>query len=126
MTRDRKPPAGERRKLRNYKGELAPSVSIKAGESIEGVFQGEKTIELTDQETGADKDVRVFMFRDFDGKPFVILGRTMLDQVFDDVYKAERGVDNAIGLNMKISRGEDEKLTGKRTMGTYSIEVWED
>lgn len=114
------------RKQRNYKPESGRSVTIEVGESIEGVFQGEKTITITDQNTKEKKDVRVFQFRDADGLKFVILGRSMLDQAFDDMYEAEGGEEKAIGLNMRISRPEDKKLPGKRTMGIYALDVWEE
>lgn len=114
------------RKTRSYKPEGGKSVTIEAGDSIEGVFQGEKEIQITDQNTKAKKDVRVFQFRSPDGERFVILGRSMLDQAFDDLYEAEGGEEKAIGLNMRITRGEDKKLPGKRTMGMYEINVWEE
>jgi hypothetical protein len=50
----------------------------------------------------------------------------MLDQAFEDMYDAEGGYDKCVGLNIKISRGEDEELPGKRTMGTYELSVWEE
>ena len=128
MTRsnkDKNPPA-DGRKTRNYKPESGRSVTIEVGDSIEGVFQGEKTITITDQNTKEKKDIRMFQFRDADGLRFVILGRSMLDQAFDDLYEAEGGEEKAIGLNMRISRPEDRKLPGKRTMGIYSIDVWEE
>lgn len=50
----------------------------------------------------------------------------MLDQAFDDMYEAENGEANVVGLNMLIRRGPDKKLSNRRTMGTYEIEVWEE
>ena len=126
MTRPKanNPPAD--RKSRNYSPDPGKSVTIEVNDSIEGVYQGEKTITITDQNTKEKKDIRMFQFRTSAGDRFVILGRTMLDQAIDEMYEAEGGEEKCIGLNMRISRGADEKLPGKRTMGTYEIEVWEE
>lgn len=115
--------AGNRR---TYQADGGRSVSIEAGDEIAGVFQGEKEITITDSKKGTTKDVRVFMFRDSKGDKFVVLGRTMLDQAFDDMYEAEGGYEKVIGLNVQINRGQDKKLPGKRTMGTYELSVWEE
>lgn len=67
-----------------------------------------------------------YAFRDDAGKPFVILGAVLLDNAFEKVFEGEGGVERCQGLNMKIERGADQKLPGKRTMGTYEISVWEE
>lgn len=116
----------DERKGRAYRAEMAKSVTIEPGDQIEGVFQGEKEVSITDHNTGVKKDVRVYQFRDRDGKKFVVLGRFMLDQGFDELYEKEGGHDKVVGCNIAISRGDDEKLPGKRTMGTYELTIWEE
>ena len=116
----------ERKRERSYKPETGESVTIEAGESVEGVFQGEKEVTITDQNTKEKKDIKVYQFRDSNGKKFVILGRAMLDQAFEDMYESEGGHEKCIGLNIRVARGEDKKLPGKRTMGTYELSVWEE
>lgn len=118
------PPKGRRE--RSYKSETGKSVSIEPGESVEGVFQGEKTITIQDQKKREEKEVRLYQFRDPEGKRFVVLGRTMLDEAFDNMYAAEGGYEKAVGLNVKIERGQDEKLSNNRSMGTYELSVWEE
>jgi len=67
-----------------------------------------------------------YSFRDENGKKRVLLGRAMLDSAFEEMFEQEGGMDKCIGLNIKIERGEDEKLPGRRTMGTYDLTVWEE
>lgn len=90
------------------------------------MFQGAKEITITDQVTKADKQVMQYSFRDDAGKKFVLLGAYQLDLAFEEVFEKEGGAERCMGMNFKIERGEDSRLKGNRTMGTYSISVWED
>ena len=93
--------------------------------SVEGTFQRSGLITLIDKKTKAEKEVQRYEFRDDAGQKFVILGRTMLDSAMDRVFEAEGGQEQCIGLVMRIERGEDSRLKGGRTMGDYSVTVWE-
>lgn len=55
-----------------------------------------------------------------------MLGRAGLDATFDDVFAKEGGPEKCAGLNMRIERGQDTKLSRNRTMGNYDVVVWEE
>lgn len=113
-------------KVRKYRGEMPPSVTLEVGKSIEGTFQGMKVVTITDQNTEEEKDVRVYTFRDSKGKKFAMLGRAGLDATFDDLFQKEGGPEKCAGLNMRIERVQDTKLSRNRSMGNYDVAVWEE
>ncbi len=111
---------------RTYKGSTGEMISLEPGKSFTGTFQGAKEITITDRKTHEDKQVMRYSFRDENGKRFVILGAVQLDVAFEEVFEGEGGQEKCLGLMVKIERGEDMKLPGKRTMGTYEVSVWEE
>lgn len=122
----RREPRKPERKERTYKADLPKSVPLDAGNEVEGVFQNAKSTTITDKRTKEEKEVMVYTFRDAKGVRFAVLGRFNLDMAFEEVFEREGGMEKCQGLNMRITRGDDSKLSGGRTMGNYEISVWEE
>ncbi len=68
----------------------------------------------------------IYNFRNEAGKKEGILGRPMLDNAFIEMFEGLGGEDKVEGMYVAIERGDDQKLPGKRTMGTYEVSCWED
>lgn len=120
------PPEGDAVKVKQYSGELPEQAKLEEGDVVSGIFVGMKIITIKDQNTKQDKDVRVYTFKDKVGEKFAVLGRTMLDTAFDNVFENEGGDPSSIiGLVVRIERGKDTKLKGGRTLGNYDIKCWD-
>lgn len=109
-------------------GEMPPLRKLEgAGDSAIGIFQGIKAQEIKDKETGVQKMVRFYLFREEDDekKKFVVSGRMMLDQAFDSVAELAGGVDVLEGEVMEFRRLKDTKRDGAKRLGNYEVEVYE-
>ncbi len=115
----------DRKAKHSYKAESLPFAELEEGQSVEGTFQGRRQINIRDRNTHEHKDIWVYAFVDVDGTRFLISGRTMLDQAFDEVIEAQGGIDRLQGEDLRINRGDDERTSGGFTMGTYEIMILE-
>src|SRR4029077_14408859 len=111
------------------KGGQAPQVKLEvAGDSAIGFYHGYKIADLPDtNHPGGTKAVRFYEFREEEDelKKFVVSGRLMLDEAFDAVVAKLGGVENLVGELVQFTRLADTRLTGKKRMGNYEIEVFE-
>jgi hypothetical protein len=116
----------DRKARKSHKAESLPFAELEQeGSSIEGTFQGRKQITIKDRNTHLPKDIWVYRFVDESGNAFLISGRTMLDQAFEELAEEEGGLDRLIGEDLRINRGDDERTSGGFSMGTYEIMILE-
>lgn len=109
-----------------FKGELPPQAKLEQGDQCTGYFTGMKTIEITDQNTGEPKPVRVYGFKTKSDSTFAVLGRSALDQAMDNAATKAGGWDRLINMVVRINRLEDSKLKGGRVLGNYLVTTWEE
>ncbi len=114
------------KKRRTYKSEFAPQVSLQPGDTFDGSLQEVAEITIMDDKRKEEKEVMRYTFRNKDGKRVVILGAVGLDAAFKEMFDAEGGQDRCIGLMVRIERGQNERLSRNRTMGTYAVSCWEE
>lgn len=112
-------------KARVFKGDQPPSVSLAPGESKKGTFQNAKEINILDKRTNRRKDLWQYRFRDENGKPYVILGRPMLDSAFENLFEQEGGIEACRGLVVEVTRTGNTDLDDERSMGNYELSVEE-
>src|SRR6516162_732866 len=103
------PEAKKKRKSKLViKGEQAPQKKLEGpGDSILGYFQGYKIAMMADSQVdGGKKAVRYYQFHeeDDDTKRFVVSGRLMLDDAFDQVVTKLGGIDALLGELVEFRR----------------------
>ena len=119
----------KRKSLIKLKGEQLPQKKLESpGDLVEGIFLGYKTVMLDDMDApNGQKPVRYYEFHEDgnDDLQFVCSGKLMLDQAFDTTVRKLKGIDRIIGKFVQFSRQPDTKLDAKRSMGNYTVEVFE-
>lgn len=111
---------------KTIKGTLPVPIKLEyAGDAFEGYFEGTKVVTMEDQNTKMKKAIRSYQFREENGKKRSILGRLMLDACFDDLIAGfPGGMDEVVGLYIRIERVEDTKRTkGGGSTGNYLLFV---
>jgi hypothetical protein len=114
------------KKGKSFKGEMPPWHELKEKDSVIGIYQGYKMLTIKDNETGKEKEIRVYQFRDVtdDTKRFAVSGRSLLDAAFDMAWESVGGEERLQGETLAIERGEDTK-TGKKRIGNYELTIME-
>lgn len=119
-----KKPEGSVKQGRVFRAELPDKISLEAGEEYTGVFQRAGLIEITDKLTHEKKQVMQYLFRNPEtGRKEAILGAFQLDMTFEDLFESLGGQEKVQGMTVKISRGDDSKLAGAKSMGNYEISL---
>ncbi len=119
-------PGGELKKGKSFQGEMPPWAELKENESVIGIYQGYKMLTIKDNETGKDKDIRVYTFQDpvDEEKQFAVSGRSLLDVSFDMAWKSLGGEEHMQGEAIGIERLAD-KRDGKKRTGRYILTLME-
>lgn len=118
--------AKDSRKGKSFKAEQLPLAQLDEGDTLVGTFQGRKQMNVMNPKTKERNDVWFYRFRDKNGTGFAVSGRTMLDQAFDDAAEQMGGIDELVGLDLRINRGDDVETGAGNTMGSYELVVLED
>jgi hypothetical protein len=97
---------------------LPPFIELEENSGFVGVFVEVRDITIEDNRTHEDKDIKVYVFTDLQGKEFAISSRAMLDRTFKTVLKTGKMEGNCL----LIERTKDSEAR-KGTMGNYNITV---
>ena len=129
MASDNKESKPKRKSVFKVQGEQYPQKKLEyPGDVVEGVFLGYKVVMLDDMDApNGQKPVRYYEFHEEgdEDKIFVCSGKLMLDQAFDTAVRKLKGIDRITGKFVQFSRQADKKLDAKRSLGNYTIEVFE-
>lgn len=115
----------DNRKGKSFKAEQLPLATLDEGDTLVGTFQGRKQMNVMNPKTKERNDVWFYRFRDKKGVGFAVSGRTMLDQAFDDCAEQSGGIEELVGMDLRINRGEDVETGAGNTMGSYELIVLE-
>ena len=113
-------PKGARSFSRTGEG-LTPIVE---GEEIRGTFVHMKEVEIKDRRTKENKTIRIYVLQRPDGTMARIGSRALLDDAFDEMVSVYGGVENLVGKDIAICRGEDVQTGDGTRLGTYEIIVY--
>ena len=123
------PKPKERKSIFKAQGEQYPQKKLeRPGDMTSGVFLGYKVISLDDMDSpNGKKDVRYYEFHEEgnEDKMFVVSGKLMLDNAFDTAVRKLGGIDRLKNCIVQFTRDPDSRLDAKRSMGNYTIEVFE-